>query len=204
LYTPSAFREERILWRAVIQLNLVKSIRTILDALVDHHQSVIVGSTSGGEDSDSDDMTLLSDDLHGLSMRLSPLRHIEHLLIAKLVPPGEDEATHFGVSSFTGKGVMNGERMGNGHSPKYQEVFVRPGASWKGMVAKGRGFGFGGRPSSAGTTGIETQDEPTMVLYECRHDMKELWNNSLVRDVLRRRKIRLDEQPGLCVQVHLE
>ncbi|KAJ7015783.1 guanine nucleotide-binding protein alpha-4 subunit, partial [Mycena alexandri] len=33
LYTPTAFREERILWRAVIQLNVVRSIRTILDAL---------------------------------------------------------------------------------------------------------------------------------------------------------------------------
>ncbi|XP_006463700.1 hypothetical protein AGABI2DRAFT_187221 [Agaricus bisporus var. bisporus H97] len=34
LYTPTAFREERILWRSVIQLNIVRSIRTILDALL--------------------------------------------------------------------------------------------------------------------------------------------------------------------------
>ena len=33
LYTPTAFREERILWGAVIQLNILRSIRTILDAL---------------------------------------------------------------------------------------------------------------------------------------------------------------------------
>ncbi|KAJ7770685.1 G-protein alpha subunit-domain-containing protein [Mycena metata] len=33
LYTPTAFREERILWRAVIQLNVVRSIRTILETL---------------------------------------------------------------------------------------------------------------------------------------------------------------------------
>lgn len=171
-------------------------MRTILDALTDHHQSVIVGSTSGGEDSDSDDNTLLSDDLHELRMRLLPLRHIEHLLIAKLVPPGEDEATHFGISSFTGKGVMNGERYGNGNSPKYQEIFVRSGASWKGLVAKGKGGSFG-RPTSAGTTGIETQDEPTTVLYECRHDLMELWLNAFVRDVLKRRKIRIEEQSGL-------
>ncbi|KAK0205657.1 G-alpha-domain-containing protein, partial [Armillaria fumosa] len=36
LYTPTAFREERILWRAVIQLNIVRSIRTILDASDNH------------------------------------------------------------------------------------------------------------------------------------------------------------------------
>ncbi|EMD34671.1 hypothetical protein CERSUDRAFT_86095 [Gelatoporia subvermispora B] len=35
LYTPSAFRAERHLWRAVIQLNLVRSVHTILDALSD-------------------------------------------------------------------------------------------------------------------------------------------------------------------------
>ncbi|KZT24145.1 G-alpha-domain-containing protein [Neolentinus lepideus HHB14362 ss-1] len=33
LYTPTAFRQERVLWRSVIQLNLIRSIRTILDAL---------------------------------------------------------------------------------------------------------------------------------------------------------------------------
>ncbi|CCM05099.1 uncharacterized protein FIBRA_07306 [Fibroporia radiculosa] len=35
LYTPSAFREERILWHSIIQLNLVRSIHIILDALAD-------------------------------------------------------------------------------------------------------------------------------------------------------------------------
>ena len=33
LYTPTAFCEEHILWRAAIQLNILRSIRTILDAL---------------------------------------------------------------------------------------------------------------------------------------------------------------------------
>ncbi|EED84888.1 candidate G-protein alpha subunit [Postia placenta Mad-698-R] len=35
LYTPSAFREERILWHAIIQLNLLRSVHIILDALAD-------------------------------------------------------------------------------------------------------------------------------------------------------------------------
>lgn len=163
---------------------------------MEHYETTVMSSTSGGEDSDSDDVTLPSDELHELRMRLLPLRHIEHLLIAKLVPPGEDEATHFGIPSFTGKGVMNGERLGSVHPPRHQEVFVRSGASWKGLVARGKGFG---RPNSAGNTGIETPDETSRVLYECRHDIKELWNNTFVRDVLKRRKVRLEEQPGLYV-----
>ncbi|TFY67185.1 hypothetical protein EVJ58_g1806, partial [Rhodofomes roseus] len=35
LYTPSAFREERIHWHSIIQLNLIRSIHIILDALAD-------------------------------------------------------------------------------------------------------------------------------------------------------------------------
>ena len=81
---------------------------------MEHYETTVMSSTSGGEDSDSDDVTLPSDELHELRMRLLPLRHIEHLLIAKLVPPGEDEATHFGIPSFTGKGVMNGELQKEG------------------------------------------------------------------------------------------
>lgn len=35
LYTPTAFRDERIHWRSIIQLNLIRSIHTILAALAD-------------------------------------------------------------------------------------------------------------------------------------------------------------------------
>ena len=39
LYSPSSWRAERITWRAVIYLNLVRSIRRILAALDDYHVS---------------------------------------------------------------------------------------------------------------------------------------------------------------------
>ena len=113
LYTPSAFREERILWRSVIQLNLVRSVRKILDALADYFNALYadsyslrnamgvgVGRDDGGDSDPDDSATFFSDHtahLHELSMRLLPLRHIEQLLIAKLVPPDEEEATHLGV-----------------------------------------------------------------------------------------------------------
>ena len=53
------------------------------------------------------------------------------------------------------------------------------------------------RPMSAGNTGLETQDELQEVLNMCRRDMIVLWNDEGVRDVLRRRKIRLEEGSGL-------
>lgn len=325
LYTPTAFREERILWRAVIQLNIVRSIRTILEALstpypnspyasphartrslsrprhpplpsnhsppfppqshaIDsHYESNGNGADlqfsygsphmhypprrqEQNRDYDQDDeeyepdsdteftvanqsypnsppnfnhgsprsdpsasstTTLAQTPLEALKTRLLPLRHIEALLIAKLVPPNEEEATHLG--GITGNDYHNGNghppgspteshfshhngRLGHhrSHSHRNQEIFVRPGPGWKGGLAKAR-VNFqshsyddsspqssnGQRPMSAGNTGLETQDEAQEVLHSCRKDMIQLWNDEGIRDILRRRKIRLEEGSGL-------
>ncbi|KAH8116185.1 G-alpha-domain-containing protein [Phellopilus nigrolimitatus] len=185
LYTPSAFREERILWRSVIQLNLVRSVRKILDALSEHTDAVFDNMSVAEGDSDVDEHAFAAG-LHELGMRLLPLRHIEQLLIAKLVPPDEDEATLFGLFGGGGGGTANS-----------QEIFVRPGTAWKGFVARGKGMG-GVRPQTPGSGPwtMDLQDEPTAVLHECRHDLMDLWRNPAVKEVLRKRKIRLEEQPG--------
>ncbi|TFK72811.1 G-alpha-domain-containing protein [Pluteus cervinus] len=318
LYTPTAFREERILWRAVIQLNIVRSIRTILDALTfpivqtpqtspmssprsrarsmsrgppahlaststdwsngnasqpgsprdlyDNHHDITYTYTSSppplphqqlkqqsphrrapSETSSDNDMnssnpsstTLATTPLDALKLRLSPLRHIEQLLIAKLVPPNEDEATQLAGPSHSqypspivtaGAGPSSSSAIqpsfmgSNGMPSNYrnQEIFIRPGNGWKGALARARvnypsyslrpgggsgsgsssdayeGNGYHGhvRPNSAGNLGLETPDEPQEVLYQCRKDMIQLWNDEFVRDVLRRKKIRLEEFPG--------
>ena len=309
LYTPTAFREERILWRAVIQLNIVRSIRTILEALSfpsspelrprngsrvrpsnasmtgspplqpinldvigsqranysnghgthisygspPYHPSFAARHRPSDPDLDPDSDTELTVDnsldynhsprsdpvsstatltttpLDALKARLLPLRHIEALLIAKLVPPNEDEATHFALSGY-GDGIhpspagINmhtvtnyGRGHGRSHSYYNQEVFVRPGVGWKGALARAR-VNFteypssGGssssssssnngytthRPMSAGNTGLETEDEPQEVLYSCRKDMLQLWNDQGIREILRRKKIRLEDASGL-------
>ena len=52
---------------------------------------------------------------------------------------------------------------------------------------------MGARPTSAGNTGLETQDEPQEVLNMYRKDMIALWHDEGVRDMLKWRKIRLEE-----------
>ncbi|KAL5476925.1 hypothetical protein ACEPAI_3111 [Sanghuangporus weigelae] len=279
LYTPSAFREERVLWRSVIQLNLVRSVRKILDALAEHSQVLYVessnlrhamGALRGGEDDSDgdgeDSMTFFSDPmahLHELSMRLIPLRHIEQLLIAKLVPPDESEATHFGAEVpdadpgiASGSGIYGGVSVGRGHdrgggNARNQEIFVRPGTAWKGFVARGKGrptnrspsppsltpsnshsnshhshshshsqshshsnshhshsnsnsnpnyyshpLEYGHERSHSHSREIELQDEPTTVLHALRHDIMSLWRDPTVEKVLKKKKVRLEEQPG--------
>ncbi|KAI9062249.1 G-alpha-domain-containing protein [Trametes sanguinea] len=196
LYTPNAFREERILWRAVIQLNIVRSIHTILEALNDVRRRDVYPSSTYTSDPDSDSESenhvSLPYHLEELRRRLYPLHHVESLLIAKLVPPNEHEATTLGVG---GSNSVNGNVPHYGgahgmpsHAFHHQEIFVRPGASWK--------LRSQGRPQSAGTTGQETIDESQTVLHRCCPDMVSLWNDPVVRQILRRRKIRLEESPG--------
>lgn len=190
LYTPSAFREERILWRGVIQLNIVRSVRTIMDALSNTRLPPI---DSGGEDSD-DDAPHIPHEIDLLRMRLTPLRHIEALLIAKLIPPSEDDAASLvGSGSFSAYQARRSPSVER--SRRTQEVFVRPGATWKGALAKTSRRD--GRPTSLGDIGMSTRDEAQEVLHGCSDDIISLWNNRFVREVLRRRKIRLEELPGL-------
>lgn len=153
---------------------------------------------------DASSITVVTSPLESLKARLLPLRHIESLLIAKLVPPNEDEATQLAGPSHS----MYPPGPG-GNSFRSQEVFVRPGNSWKGALSKARVHGNAdlertplsgyGRPNSAGNVGLETPDEAQEVLNSCRRDIMQLWNDQGVRDVLRRKKIRLEEGPGLSV-----
>ncbi|KAJ3748026.1 guanine nucleotide-binding protein alpha-4 subunit [Lentinula detonsa] len=255
LYTPTAFREERVLWRAVIQLIIVRSVRIILDALNRPSSPSISPSTSpksqtrslstthnrrrtsqfgsSSEASSPDDyLTSLgandhrndpsdtetdtedhitkscldTNEIDAIKLRLLPLRHIEALLIAKLVPPNEEEATRLAAPSES-KNTQTPSRS----SYKAQEIFVRPSPGLKGGLARARVYypsfagshhseenasSSTGRPSSAGNTGLETSDEPQEVLHACRTDVMRLWADRGVKELLHRRKIRLEEFPG--------
>jgi hypothetical protein len=187
LYTPTAFREERAIWRSVIQLNLVRSIRTIMDAVIHalHERAIRVDS---GEETDSDYEEALGplDDVRNITARLAPVRSVEATLIHKLVPRDEEEPTRLTAA---------------------EEVFVRPGVSWKGHLSAARSIKgkapvrtSSSRPTSPGSStlvdGVSDEDI-NMALHACRLDMLALWNHSSTRAILRRRKLRLEESPGL-------
>ncbi|KAJ7594350.1 guanine nucleotide binding protein, alpha subunit [Mycena floridula] len=104
LHTPAAFHAERIAWRAVIYLNLVRSVRRILDALtpesdnMDDHDddsletaSVII-SSNGRPPSAISGTKVPKYELY--KHRLEPLVLLEDRLIRLLSSPDEDEATH--------------------------------------------------------------------------------------------------------------
>jgi guanine nucleotide-binding protein alpha-1 subunit len=190
LYTPTAFREERAVWRSVIQLNLIRSIRIIMDAVVSALHERAVRIDSGDEsDSDMEDSLGPLDDVRSVAARLAPIRTIEAALISKLVPRDEEEPTRLTA----------------------EEVFVRPGASWKGQLSAARSWkgkaaaalNGSSRPGSPGNSTLvegPSEEDITMGIHACRLDMIAIWNHSSTREILRRRKLRLEESPGLYVQ----
>lgn len=167
----------------MIQLNIVRSIRIIIDTISDVHRAAVLSE----DESDGGEEVQLPDQLVAIMERLKPLRPIENILVAKLVPPNEAEATHLGNRP---------DVISSSKNRKDQEIFVRPGMGWHGALLRGA---RSSRPSSAGSTGLETPDDTQCVLNSCRDDMVALWQNPSVRAILQRRKVRLEELPGLYV-----
>lgn len=167
----------------MIQLNIVRSVRIIIDTISDVHRAAVLSD----DESDGDEEFLPSDQLVAIKERLKPLRHIENILVAKLMPPNEADATHIGNRP---------DVISSSKNRKDPEIFVRPGKGWHGTLLRGI---RSARPTSAGSTGMETPDDTQCVLNSCCDDMVALWQNPSVRAILQRRKIRLEELPGLYV-----
>jgi guanine nucleotide-binding protein alpha-1 subunit len=228
IYTPTAFREERIHWRVIIQLNIIRSVHAILAALATYRRqtsrnrarslsgarwdsrsqipSVRTDSKSKGKArtdtvSDFDDrydneqpveMAMHSPyadafserdiredaELDEITQRLLPLRHVEAMLKARLVPPSEDEPADLGMGQVG---------LPTSSLDLAREVFVRPGR-W-------RSGGAGARPASA--VAADTVDEAQRVLFELRFDLIRLWESMRIREILALCRIRPEEESGL-------
>ncbi|THH13683.1 hypothetical protein EW146_g6570 [Bondarzewia mesenterica] len=116
LHTPAAFHAERIAWRSVIYLNLVRSIRRILEAISpdsEQHDALdafdadslnmsqtdsasIVISSSSSIHMDPQQQQIAYEKHAYYSARLAPLIELEERLMRMLSEDDEDEATHLG------------------------------------------------------------------------------------------------------------
>lgn len=118
LHTPSAFHKERIAWRAVIYLNLVRSIRRILDALlpeetpVEDHEDLdslepasIIISSNGRPPSAISGTKVSNYELY--RRRLEPLVALEERLTHLLSSPADDEPVRLGKQPVTREGLAD-------------------------------------------------------------------------------------------------
>ncbi|KAF8160891.1 guanine nucleotide binding protein, alpha subunit [Crassisporium funariophilum] len=194
--SPKAFRNERASWRAVVQLNVVRSVRFILDTVNETHTQATSNTsptsrppTANNAMSDQHPTTIkIPPELLKLRMRLLPLQQVEESLLRKMTPAGsaEFEATH--LSPVTNLPYRT--RTG-----KFKEVAINSASPWKGAFGK---LIASARASIESGMEIDFEDpnDPGVVLHACSEDIIRLWNDRTVKALLRAQRVRLEDMAG--------
>lgn len=160
--------------RAVIYLNLVRSVNFVLDLLAhSSSQRPIRPSSSSSIQAPPIEPT---DDLRRIKMRLAPLRHVEQILSRRLSP-----------ENYQTEGRRRYRR------DRASEVSVRSGSAWKALLKP--------RPPTA--NGQDDLQDAQRVIEACKDDMLSLWRDSTLQNGLKERDIQLEEQSGLCVTFYV-
>lgn len=203
-YAPKAWVAERATWRAVTQLNLIRTVNAILDALAADLASPSPPASSAGEPSPCAPLTVPADRKQAfakLKLRLAPLRQVEVDLKARLGAGTEEvteAASHLSLSSDDGhEGLMATPFDGTAYhtssdspssSPSRRrgaharEIVVRSHKAWKEKVSATR-LGGSREREREGRDRDRDRDSATEVLAGCREDMVALWGDAVVREV---------------------
>ncbi|TFK31874.1 heterotrimeric G protein alpha subunit, partial [Crucibulum laeve] len=183
-YAQSDWEKERNGWRAVVQLNVVRTIMTIRrvveaelngDAPADSEDDQPMVN-SGGED----DVMKFTDRHQLLMIRLAPLLGVEAELKRRLGAGSEEvqpSSTPLSATPFDEPEEMEAYRR------RVPEFSVR---SWKEVLLPEAG-------SSSSTLDL---DSCTDTIAGCKDDMKALWEDKAVKVALKRRKLQLPDSAG--------
>ncbi|KAF8828802.1 hypothetical protein HHX47_DHR3000404 [Lentinula edodes] len=192
-YHRSSFKAERASWRAVIQLNVARSIRIIIDAMTRAQQASSPNSPLAPDslddisilDSENELPTLTAEHLK-LKMRLSPLLQVEESLWRRLSPSSAFESETSHLASITNVP----------HSTRPKEVYVQSSMAWKSTFS--RLLSTSTRSSVDSDPGIDFDDpkDPGVILNNCAEDMIKLWHDPTIRNLLNVLRIRLEDTPG--------
>jgi len=194
LHTPAAFQAERMAWRIVIYLNLIRSIRRILETIAAERDGEIpefVDSTYVVNDEPSAVSTapidfeirrIATEKYAEYSAALGPVLELEGRLIRTLREgDDEDEATRLGDGSTPGWSAPRGEYA------------VRTTNNWKRVLSLRRSRSS---RSSTSTPWWDDPSDPVHILDRSREAMIQLWKDDWVRRRLVERRVRLQESSG--------
>ncbi|KAF9564777.1 G-alpha-domain-containing protein [Agrocybe pediades] len=182
------FSRERASWRAVIQFNVVRSVRIMLDAINDAYNGKLMRPpTPSSEDNPGQNPVAIGDldqELLKIRMRLLPLKQIEAILLRKLTPAGsvEFEATQFATPDRERK-------------KRLVEVAVPSTTPWKSVFGK---LIASARASMDSAADIDFNDpnDPGFVLNACADDILRLWEHPTVRKLLEYQRTPLESMGG--------
>lgn len=205
-YASADWKQERASWKAVIQLNLIRSVFIILDTLEaeminepitapdDFNVSTdallrssldTIMRTSIDNPADNEPIKKLPIDLQKhqlLKLRLSPLQPVEADLKRRLGAGTED----IGPANT---GVLSDHTM---TLDRRREFGVRAWKDALGNFVRHRNT----TEEKKGEWHRELHDEATEVIASCREDVKALWMDETVRAVLEKRRMRVEDSAG--------
>ena len=225
VYTPTAFREERIHWRVIIQLNVIRSVHTILAAISAHHRQTsrlrAYSSSEARWDSRSHVASFRTDRRGKGKARVDTISEFgddddeRHGDAATRYPDvySEDDSREDAELDEIAQRLqplrrieaMLKERLVPPSEDEPADLGAGPigshtsalGLAKEVFVRPGRWYsgGAGARPASA--VSAEVADEAQRVLYELRFDLMRLWASMRVREILALRRVRPEEDSGL-------
>ncbi|KAJ7157203.1 guanine nucleotide binding protein, alpha subunit [Mycena filopes] len=179
MYEPKAFRAERASWRAIIQLNVVRSIHVILDAMARSQNPHERPPSARSSMSSSNDSLRIDSELAQLKTRLTSLLDIEKGLMKRLSLPGSTEWE------------PTERPLASPRKRQSREIAVNSTVAWKGAFTNGR--------ESFDTDHMVDWDDPEdpgVLLHARGEDMKRLWAHPTVQAILEKQSIRLQELAG--------
>lgn len=174
-YARETWLDERSSWRAIIQLNLIRTVVALLD---------FIGEALADSYYDASPFPL-TEKHRLLRLRLAPLRGVQQDIQRRLGAAAVEEANNPGSG-----GVL----------PRPSEFAVRSRDGWRSALER-----FRLRPQDAhedaraADARVRKAAEVTEVVVGCAEDMKALWEDAAIQGLLRRKKIRMEEAPGLYV-----
>ncbi len=126
-----------------------------------------------------------------LRLRLSPVRGIEEELIRRIAATEEDESVRLNTLAACGQNPLDSKSK---PSKDGKELTVRTTNNWKKI--------FAGSSQRRGTPEAvrpwwEDPKDPAHLVHKCSEDIITLWKLPRVHEVLRKRKINLEDTSGL-------
>ncbi|KAI0264742.1 guanine nucleotide binding protein, alpha subunit [Gloeopeniophorella convolvens] len=203
LASPKAFRAERAIWRAVIQLNVVRSIHLILNIMSEaqRNQQIVSPPVSPRlepvkpvSDPSSDDPPRLTPEHLRLKMRLSPLVQVEEALVRKLQASAGQPGSGYATSTVDSFSAAREAEFA-------KEVAVNSGSGWKGnfavkIMSRSKSRADSDEDSDGDGINWDDPDDPGRVIHACAEDMKMLWADRVVQRLLIASKVRMREMSG--------
>lgn len=213
-YARKEWIEERAAWRTVIFLNLIRNVNVILSHLTNEMSDIPCDADPSQEDLHAPlpPRTLsrlkFKQKHHQLLDRLSKLADIQRNLEQKLgLASFELHSTSINTAAPFDHTTSSSSSTGRTAS---HEFAVNSSNGWKSALDRFRTIrnksprhqvDNGSDAGLSPVTDYDPADETASALASCREDIKALWEDDIVSEVLNRRKVRLESAPGLWVHV---